>query len=615
MKLPKCEKDKVAGMITQGISYNKILDRVRETSGGSRASILEKQDILNVARDYGLHQIQSRHPEDSISVRFIVQELKEANELLFFKDQGVIDSENPNIDKKELALGFMKQGQECWFLNHLTNTETLQVCMDSTHCISQYAGYQLTTLMIVNDCNHGFPVAFLISSTINEEIVKAFLVKLKERVGPLNANTFMSDDDPIFRNAWKVAMSEVGAPVFLNCSWHTDRTFRKSIASKITAPTSEKAVIYQMVRALMDEPDEQIFNQECQGFLKYLEQAGFSAFYEYFRKCYLVEDRVKLCPKCYRSNVTITTNNHLESMHKLLKYIYLDGKKVKRLDHTILVLEKMVNDKLYSRMINLLKNRTVRRNKPHFTERHRQGKDLEVIQKGQGVFLVHSASYVNKQYEVKTCDLTCETCRERCPYCKVCKCMYSCSCEDNDDRRRNICKHIHAVVDFRQNKYKPTKPKDAGKEIEILHDVVCGAVSGTGSKSALEEEVEKLTNKTVLTLVPKFKDIKDLQVVKSIDSLLTKAIAVMNAATQLPGNITSFPVDVNTIKEPSNTNCVKQDRIYSTKKKRKRTDEGAGFRKPSTKARLEIGESLTRHQGDISVPVVSKGDIEYEHSY
>ncbi|KAK3891442.1 hypothetical protein Pcinc_004663 [Petrolisthes cinctipes] len=158
MKLPKCEKDKVAaqdpfitsssvflnilsvGMITQGISYNKILDRVQETSGGSRASILEKQDILNVARDYGLHQIQSRHPEDSISVRFIVQELKEANELLFFKDQGVIDSENPNIDKKELALGFMKQGQEFWFLNHLTNTETLQVCMDSTHCISQYAG-------------------------------------------------------------------------------------------------------------------------------------------------------------------------------------------------------------------------------------------------------------------------------------------------------------------------------------------------------------------------------------------------------------------------------------------------------------------------------------------
>ncbi|KAK3871629.1 hypothetical protein Pcinc_023249 [Petrolisthes cinctipes] len=147
MKLPKCEKDKVAaqdpfitsssvylnilsvGMITQGISYNKVLDRVRETSGGSRASILEKQDILNVARDYGLHQIQSRHPEDSISVRFIVQELKEAND------------------------------------------------------------------------------------------------------------------------------------------WHTDRTFRKSIASKITAPTSEKAVIYQMDRALMDEPDEQIFNQECQGFL------------------------------------------------------------------------------------------------------------------------------------------------------------------------------------------------------------------------------------------------------------------------------------------------------------------------------------------------------------
>lgn len=98
----------LTGLITQDISYNKILDRVRNTAGGGRASILEKQDILNIAREYGLHQIQSRHREDSISVRFIVQELKEANELLLFKDQGVIDSENPNIDKKELVLGFMK---------------------------------------------------------------------------------------------------------------------------------------------------------------------------------------------------------------------------------------------------------------------------------------------------------------------------------------------------------------------------------------------------------------------------------------------------------------------------------------------------------------------------
>lgn len=66
----------------------------------------------------------------------------------------------------------------------MTTTETLQVCMDSTHCISQYAGFQLTTLMITNDCNQGFPVAFLISSTVNEEIVKAFLAKVKENVGP-----------------------------------------------------------------------------------------------------------------------------------------------------------------------------------------------------------------------------------------------------------------------------------------------------------------------------------------------------------------------------------------------------------------------------------------------
>lgn len=599
-------------MITQGVSFDKILDQVRETSGRNRSSILERGDIQNIARDYGLQQIQSRHPDDSTSVRFILQEFREANELLFFKDQGVIDSEYPNIGVEELALGFMKRGQECWLSSHLTNTKKLYVCMDSTHCISQYAGYQLTTLMVVNDCNQGFPIAFLISSTVNEEIVKTFLLSLKERVGLLNADVFLSDDDPIYRNAWKRSMSELRTPIFLNCSWHTDRTFRKSIASKITAPTSEKAVIYQMVRALMDEPDEQAFKQECQGFLKYLLEAGFSAFHEYFRKCYLVEDRVRLWPKCYRNSVTISTNNHLESMHRVLKYVYFHGKKVKRLDYAILSLEKMINDKLYSRMIDLLKNRTVRRNNPHFAERHRQGNDLEVIQKDQGVFLVSSASYVNKVYDVKTCDLACQTCRERCPYCSVCKCMYSCSCEDNDEGRRNICKHIHAVVVF-VSKSESNKENDAGKEVEMLHEIVCGEASG--NKSVLEEELEKLTSKTMLNLVPMYKNIKDIQIVKSVDSLLTKAISIMNAATQLPGNISSFPVDVNTVKEPSNKNCERQDRFYSTKKKRKQTDEGAGFRKPSTKVRLDIKECLTRHEDDISIPVVSGGDIEYEHCY
>lgn len=301
---------------------------MRESAGGNRVALLENKDIKNIVTQFGLTQEHKRHPEDSTSVRLIVQEYEEAGELLYFKDQDTMDPENPGIGKKEFVLGFMKEGQE----RALSSTEKLQICMDSTHCISQYEGYQLTTLMTVTNLNQGFPVASLISSTVNAHIVKVSLADVKKRVGPICAHIFMSDDEPKFRNAWDALMNGDMSPkpIYSNCSWHTDRTFR-SIGSKICAPVSEKAVTYQMIRALMDEPEEDHFHKQCQGFLKYLLETGFTHVHTYFNENYLSKSRIQLWSKCFRKDVTRHTNNYLESMHKVLKYMYLKGKKVKKI--------------------------------------------------------------------------------------------------------------------------------------------------------------------------------------------------------------------------------------------------------------------------------------------
>ena len=103
------------------------------------------------------------------------------------------------------------------------------------------------------------------------------------------------------------------------------------IGSKISAPISENIVVYQMVRALIDEEDEDNFHKQCQGVLKYLLEAAFNEFHKYFTDSYLSESRIKLWPNCFRKEVTFHTNSYLENMHKVLKYIYLHGKKVKRL--------------------------------------------------------------------------------------------------------------------------------------------------------------------------------------------------------------------------------------------------------------------------------------------
>lgn len=173
----------LAGMITQGIEHEKILERVREASTGSRTSFIEKKDLRNICAEYGLQGNEYRHSEDSISVRRMTQEMKESGEVVYFKDQDETDQNNPEIPAKESVLAIMKEGQEKIHCNKLISWGSLQVCMDSTHCISQYKGYQLTTLMTITDFNRGFPVAFLISSTVSTAIVKVFLASLKARVG------------------------------------------------------------------------------------------------------------------------------------------------------------------------------------------------------------------------------------------------------------------------------------------------------------------------------------------------------------------------------------------------------------------------------------------------
>jgi len=47
---------------------------------------------------------------------------------------------------------------------------------------------------------------------------------------------------------------------------------------------------------------------------------------------------------------------YLESFHKTLKHIYLEGKKVKRLDKTINALMKLTGDSFFQRLIKLTKN-------------------------------------------------------------------------------------------------------------------------------------------------------------------------------------------------------------------------------------------------------------------
>lgn len=78
-------------------------------------------------------------------------------------------------------------------------------------------------------------------------------------------------------------------------------------------------------------------------------------FISYFEETYI--NTIEYWAYAYRLHNGINTNMHLERFHKSLKYIYLKGKNVKRLDKGICAIMGFVRDKLFDRLITCHKGK------------------------------------------------------------------------------------------------------------------------------------------------------------------------------------------------------------------------------------------------------------------
>lgn len=79
---------------------------------------------------------------------------------------------------------------------------------------------------------------------------------------------------------------------------------------------------------------------------------------------------------CYRLHCGIDTNMHVERMHRTFKYIYLNGKIVKRSDKSIHVLMKFVRDQLFERIIVINKGKISTKSK-NLRARHKASFNLD----------------------------------------------------------------------------------------------------------------------------------------------------------------------------------------------------------------------------------------------
>ena len=218
----------IAGKLAQGVQMNAIMDYIRDSQTGplTRDHLTTRLDLHNIKHQYNISCMQKDH-DDANSIMYWVAEMERAdhNSVLCFKSQGD-NSNHAGIESSDFLLGIQTEFQRDMLVKYATKL----VCVDATHGTNAY-DFQLIKVLVIDDYDEGIPVAWLISNKESDDILRVFFASIRERCGDVKTEIFMSDDAEAYHNAWASDFSRPDKKLL--CSWHVDRSWRRTIGEHI----------------------------------------------------------------------------------------------------------------------------------------------------------------------------------------------------------------------------------------------------------------------------------------------------------------------------------------------------------------------------------------------
>ena len=347
------ERQALARYIADGVPFNDILDNIQKTSSNENDSYLHyvsRKDLQNIARDFSLSRIKQFHSNDMGSVAAWVEHVRNAaidkNLVRFVKFQG--DESTGGLSKDDFMLVLIGEPQAV-VLKKFCGPHRV-VALDSIPGTNCYH-FQLTTLMVLDEHGEGFPGAFCYSNKVDEASMTVFLNICRDAIGSVDGAILMTGDTEVYYNAWRNVMGPLAHRLL--CEWHVDQAWRKNI-SKIKGETFVKAQVYKTLYALLEIRDINDFQFHLAKFLEKINSdIRTSDFGAYFQREYA--NRCHLWAYCHRLGFKVHRNMHLMALHRAIKRVHLQGRKVQRLDESIHCLLKLMRAKMRDRLLKLHK--------------------------------------------------------------------------------------------------------------------------------------------------------------------------------------------------------------------------------------------------------------------
>uniref|UniRef100_A0A6P7GCT8 Uncharacterized protein LOC114340624 isoform X4 n=1 Tax=Diabrotica virgifera virgifera TaxID=50390 RepID=A0A6P7GCT8_DIAVI len=165
--LSKAEEKTIEEKLMAGVPPSRILQDSRklEKPQLDRLALLTSQDLANLSKKYNVHK--KRDQNDMVATTLKVQEWNANNKnyAFLFKKEG---EEHDVLRKEDFAIGFMNKIME----DKLRKFPKI-ICMDGTHGTNKRR-MDLTIMLVKDDRNAGFPVAFLLSNRLDQQVQEVF---------------------------------------------------------------------------------------------------------------------------------------------------------------------------------------------------------------------------------------------------------------------------------------------------------------------------------------------------------------------------------------------------------------------------------------------------------
>ena len=167
LPIPKDIQQQIAVDLVQSISFDKILDNIRDNIGSSihRSHLITRKDLYNIEKCFGLRKIE-RHKEDAMSVNLWVHECV-SNEkhcpISLYTPQKQVLAEigtNQGLWEHDFALVIQTPLQSEMLMSCGHNKI---VCVDATHRTNSY-NFLPITVLVMDEFGEGFPVAWCYSN-------------------------------------------------------------------------------------------------------------------------------------------------------------------------------------------------------------------------------------------------------------------------------------------------------------------------------------------------------------------------------------------------------------------------------------------------------------------